>query len=203
MNLGILADRKTLFTVAITALATSGALWLVQTKAVNLMCPSVQKQTGSFGIMIPGYRSWTRGNERDHSIDGSEGGEDIFGGGGNDKIRAFGGDDFVYGESGDDTLEAGLGRDVVIGGLGNDTIIGIDNHEIIDGGAGDDTLILPYKCRKFGIEYRELETKVLWSKCDIARVTLISVEHITVQPAPMQGPPPKPKPRHGGTSTLF
>ncbi len=82
----------------------------------------------------------------------------ISGGTGNDKIHlAFGptsrifagpGNDLVTCDGGNDTIYPGAGRDTIRAGSGDDTVIfynvcELDSNKLLNGGAGDDTLILP------------------------------------------------------------
>ena len=79
-----------------------------------------------------------RGNDR-FWID-----EEFRAGAGNDQVFAGAGDDLVLGQDGDDTLLGQSGSDDVRGGDGNDTLSGgearFDDFDILDGGAGNDTL---------------------------------------------------------------
>jgi len=68
-------------------------------------------------------------------------GDDGFGSGpGDDSLTGQGGDDILSGRAGDDTLDGGAGRDDLIGGDGNDLLLSQGDFDIIDGGAGIDTL---------------------------------------------------------------
>jgi Ca2+-binding RTX toxin-like protein len=173
----VMCERRTLVTILLTALLTSSLLLLLHYRGINLFPLGVQKQTGSFGLFIEGFRGVTHGGEQNNSIYGSEGGEDLLGGAGNDDISASGGDDFLYGEADDDILDGGTGRDIVMGGSGNDIVIGFDSFE-----HGHDT-------------------KTFRSGCGVDLVTIKSVENLIVEAAPMQGPTPMPKSR--GAFLLF
>lgn len=153
------------------------------------------KSNGTFGIGLAGYRGLVQGGSNSNQILGNYGGEDILGGAGNDVIRSSKGDDFIFGEEGDDVLEGGECRDIVLGGAGHDTIYGVDSGEFIDGGDGVDTLILPYKCRKYRVEpSASFELQSFSSlACEANFVTLKRIENIKIEPAPVQGPWPKPK----------
>ncbi len=86
------------------------------------------------------------------TINGNGGGDTIYAGDGNDIIDGGPGDDSVYGEGGNDTIYAYSGRDRVFGNGGDDTVYthafwptGTPPHVypgpfIIFGGAGNDTL---------------------------------------------------------------
>jgi Ca2+-binding RTX toxin-like protein len=108
------------------------------------------------------------GDTGDDTISGGNGNDTIFGGADNDSLSGESGADVIYGGDGDDTISGGLGRDTVYGGAGNDTwradgtdsgtdIVYLedgddtaevgyytpaDGSEIIDGGAGNDTIAL-------------------------------------------------------------
>ncbi|MEW8050662.1 MAG: calcium-binding protein [Candidatus Thiodiazotropha sp.] len=114
-----------------------------------------------------GGNDWLHGGAGEDEIDGGEGddlvigAEDndyLVGGAGNDKIYGNGGDDYLFaGNGGDDYLYGGDGNDylrgngksiwydpsqvtttTLSGGEGDDTLLGA-NHDILMGGAGDDT----------------------------------------------------------------
>ncbi|HUQ91348.1 MAG TPA: calcium-binding protein [Bryobacteraceae bacterium] len=79
------------------------------------------------------------GDIGDDILEGGPGDDQLFGGDGNDMLR---------GGPGNDRLQGGRGAGIVLGGEGNDTIlvsagdVPQDAEEIIDGGPGQDTLIL-------------------------------------------------------------
>lgn len=107
-----------------------------------------------------------RGAAGNDVLDGGIGGDLLNAGPGNDVVLGSGGDDFVDGGDGHDTLEGGPGMDTIAGGqgydwleggLGSDTIragseddlivvragdVDAETPELIDGGSGNDTLIL-------------------------------------------------------------
>lgn len=72
-----------------------------------------------------------RGTRKADVLDGTQGGEKIWGFDGHDRIDGRGGADRIWG---------GDGKDTVSGGDGQDLIFGEDNHDLLDGGAGNDTL---------------------------------------------------------------
>ncbi len=101
------------------------------------------------------------GTEQADIIFGDAGNDNIVGNDGDDVLRGGDGNDTINGGSGDDTLEGGLGADELYGGEGNDIIYvdedpfllsfesGPSSQEIdspnvnkIDGGAGNDTIII-------------------------------------------------------------
>src|SRR5215204_4820955 len=69
---------------------------------------------------------------------------------GNDTIDGKEGDDIIYGDGGNDQIIGGLGTDTLFGGDGNDIflvteIAQIDGlAEVMDGGAGNNTLFLSH-----------------------------------------------------------
>ena len=107
-----------------------------------------------------------RGGPGDDILQGESGRDVVIGEAGNDMLLGSRGDDSLDGGDDNDTLIAGNGRDVLSGGLGDDFLIGglgadllrgdADNDlflvsaghvtpgdvELIDGGAGNDTLVL-------------------------------------------------------------
>ena len=65
--------------------------------------------------------SWAVGNGLDNNIQGSTGGDVLFGGGGNDTIYCNGGNDDISGDAGNDVIYGGSGADTIRGGVGDDT----------------------------------------------------------------------------------
>ncbi|MCA3358094.1 MAG: M10 family metallopeptidase C-terminal domain-containing protein [Roseomonas sp.] len=68
--------------------------------------------------------------------------EGILGGQGNDVIIGNAGDNLLSGDTGDDTLNGGVGIDSLYGGAGNDLLIADENGGFLEGGAGDDLILL-------------------------------------------------------------
>ncbi len=66
----------------------------------------------------------------------------LMGGQGDDELIGRDGDDDLDGGNGDDQLEGGQGQDTVRGGAGNDNLQFDSADFLIDGGAGDDTLLI-------------------------------------------------------------
>lgn len=98
------------------------------------------------------------GGEGDDTILGYGGADLIKGGPGDDDIDALGfggstiegnaGDDHIDGSTDDDVIIPGLGADQVSAGFGDDVVDACDVRglvagEVLDGGAGTDTLLLP------------------------------------------------------------
>ncbi len=77
-------------------------------------------------------------------IDGSARTEslDLTGSSENDIIYGGSGDDVLAGGPGDDRIVGGEGADTIYGGDGDDTIVGFTTGDMVDGGAGDNTLEL-------------------------------------------------------------
>ena len=127
-------------------------------------------QSGAFADFISGGPGddMLKSQGGDDVIVGGDGDDDITyngngtvvigGGDGNDRIHlAFGptsyifagaGNDQVTCDGGNDTIYPGPGRDTIRAGSGNDTVIfrnvcELDSNKLLNGGAGDDTLILP------------------------------------------------------------
>ncbi|WP_165838749.1 Ig-like domain-containing protein [Roseicella frigidaeris] len=79
---------------------------------------------------------------------GGDGADTLDGGDGDDVLMAGAGDDLIMGGEGDDTIDSSLGRDTVLAGEGDDrikqtlTAAPATGLELIDGGAGWDTLHL-------------------------------------------------------------
>ena len=66
---------------------------------------------------------------------------------GNDSLTGGRGNDFLVGGAGDDWLKGGRGDDSLLGGAGNDTAVfrpSRDGADIIDLGAGDDTVLVQH-----------------------------------------------------------
>ncbi|MEM9796984.1 MAG: calcium-binding protein [Pseudomonadota bacterium] len=66
----------------------------------------------------------------------------VFGMGGGDNIFTGDGDDFIYGGDDGDNLSGGGGADYVYGEEGDDTIYTSEGEDVLDGGDGVDTLRL-------------------------------------------------------------
>ncbi len=104
------------------------------------------------------------GDEGHDTLDGGNGTDFLVGGDGNDVISGgaqgdmlFGGDgdDLLSGDGGNDYLQGGFGADTLNGGDGNDRLDGTfaagdsifgphdeDQGDVLDGGAGDDTIVV-------------------------------------------------------------
>jgi Ca2+-binding RTX toxin-like protein len=87
---------------------------------------------------------WINGTQRDDSIVGGSGTDELYGYYGNDTLNAGGGagQDSLYGFVGDDVLRAGAGRDFLLGGSGNDTLYASRaDGDLLLGDAGGDLLV--------------------------------------------------------------
>lgn len=80
------------------------------------------------------------------SVDGNDGNDSVSGGAGNDVVSGALGDDTVFGSSGADTISGGAGNDLLNGYIGTESVssnpVTPDGADILDGGEGDDTLIV-------------------------------------------------------------
>ncbi|SVC90564.1 uncharacterized protein METZ01_LOCUS343418 [marine metagenome] len=80
------------------------------------------------------------GDDSDNIILGIDANETIFGKGGNDTIQGGEGDDVIFGDSGQDTLSGGPGTDRLDGGSGADRLIASEGSDVLDGGSGNDII---------------------------------------------------------------
>jgi len=71
---------------------------------------------------------------------GTSGSDTISGLAGNDQVDGQAGDDLIYGGDGNDTLEGNYGNDTLYGESGNDTLTDDQGANLLDGGAGTDSL---------------------------------------------------------------
>ncbi len=76
----------------------------------------------------------------DDTVDGSDGGDNVDGGGGNDTMEGNDGDDTLYGGGGEDTIDGGDGDDVLDGGGENDTIFGGDGSDTVTDTSGNNVI---------------------------------------------------------------
>jgi hypothetical protein len=69
--------------------------------------------------------------------------DDVISGGHlNDVLSGLGGNDTINGLGGNDEINGGIGRDTLSGGAGDDTLTYDADDQIIDGGEGDDVLLV-------------------------------------------------------------
>ena len=87
-----------------------------------------------------------RGTPQSDEIQGTHGGDIIYGFAGNDEIDGRGGSDVIYGGLGNDTLSGGGAKDYLSGGEGDDTLSAAYGErrpvDFLSCGAGDDLVIL-------------------------------------------------------------
>lgn len=82
---------------------------------------------------------------------------------GSDRISGYAGNDQLYGYDGDDYLLPGTGQDRVYGGNGSDTIYIEDIGQIVDGGAGNNLLVITGRLQTVPITIN-LTSEILASK---------------------------------------
>lgn len=81
-------------------------------------------------------------SSKNESVSGGDGNDTINVGDGNDHLYGGDGNDTLNGGNGNDYLDGGAGSDKLYGGTGDDTIV-YDSQDIsINGGAGNDILLL-------------------------------------------------------------
>src|SRR5829696_2065151 len=82
------------------------------------------------------------GGSADHDhLNGTTGGNTLFGGAKEDTLAGMAGNDMLNGGSGADKLWGGSGNDNLAGGTGNDLLVGGFGADRMDGGNGNDTLL--------------------------------------------------------------
>jgi fibronectin-binding autotransporter adhesin len=107
--------------------------------ALALLVPA-SAALGAVRSGTPGPDRLRAKGTRPHQINGSGGGDTIFGGIANDVLLGETGHDRIFGGGGDDTIDGGSGDDRLYGGAGNDTIGGGEGHDLLAGNDGDDKL---------------------------------------------------------------
>lgn len=73
---------------------------------------------------------------------GGDGEDWLQGGAGNDYLRGGDGDDRIFGGAGDDMLWGGGGDDALYGEDGNDELSDVYGSNVMDGGAGNDNMLV-------------------------------------------------------------
>ena len=141
-------------------------------------CVLAGKGADTLAIQVGGSSALHLGPGDDTAQSGS--GDDlIMGGPGRDTIMAYGGTNLLFGGPGDDIISAangtntvvpGPGLDIVALGTGDDTVYIFDECEVdagetIDGGSGNDTLVIP----------------VPLSEMEAAGLTVVNFENIIVE----------------------
>ena len=82
------------------------------------------------------------GGSSDHDhLNGTTGGNTLFGGASDDTLAGMAGNDTLNGGSGDDKVWGGSGNDNLSGGTGDDLLVGGFGADRMDGGAGNDVLL--------------------------------------------------------------
>lgn len=97
---------------------------------------------------------------------------------GDDRIFGYAGDDQLYGYSGNDYLIPGFGQDRIYGGNGADTIYLEDMSQIVDGGEGDNTLILGGRLQTTFLDI-DLQSNILRYQTDIFSKTSTVLKNIS------------------------
>lgn len=99
------------------------------------------------------------GGTGDDALFGHNGNDTLNGGAGNDDLQGSAGADEVHGGDGDDTVQGGLGNDTLFGGTGLDSLFGGDGDDVVvglekqttpgmeladflNGGAGNDEILV-------------------------------------------------------------
>jgi Ca2+-binding RTX toxin-like protein len=82
------------------------------------------------------------GNSGDNVLTGNSGGNRLSGGAGDDTLNGAAGDDRLNGGAGDDDLRGGSGHDLLHGAAGDDRLHYDADDSRVDGGAGEDTLVI-------------------------------------------------------------
>ena len=80
------------------------------------------------------------GNDRDNTLNGTEGNDLITGLGGDDTINGRDDGDVLRGNTGQDLIKGGDGFDFLLGGRGNDKLRGQKDGDSLQGGRGKDNL---------------------------------------------------------------
>jgi Ca2+-binding RTX toxin-like protein len=95
-----------------------------------------------FGIYVVDLQGLARPSRRSNQcrINGTSGGDTIYGTPYFDIIHGLGGNDALFGGGGYDVIDGGAGNDAIGGGAGNDVIYGGPGNDILSGGVGNDTI---------------------------------------------------------------
>ena len=117
------------YTLAVNA---DGATELAVDGTVEALLANEEDATGVLQV---------HGTDGADNITGGGTGEDIFGGVGADTIDGGAGDDTIDGAAGNDVLSGGAGDDQLNGGAGGDQLTGGAGDDQLNGGDGDDTLV--------------------------------------------------------------
>jgi len=110
-----------------------------------------QDFVGDYILDVTGSANQLTGGDGNDYLVGDQGNDALYGGGDNDTLYGANGNDQLFGEGnndnldggeGNDTLDGGSGIDTVSGGNGDDRIVYDSADTSIDGGAGNDVLVL-------------------------------------------------------------
>jgi len=81
-------------------------------------------------------------NVSPETITGTVGADTLIGGSDHDQISGLGANDSLSGNAGNDTLDGGTGADKLSGGANDDTLVWDPTDTLVDGGDGNDTLLV-------------------------------------------------------------
>src|SRR5690242_627197 len=87
------------------------------------------------------FARFTGGSSGHDHLNGTTGGNALFGGSGDDDVSGMAGNDTLNGGSGADKIWGGSGNDNLSGGSGADILVGGFGADRMDGGAGNDVLL--------------------------------------------------------------
>src|SRR5256714_6314999 len=87
------------------------------------------------------FARFTGGSSGHDHLNGTTGGNALFGGSGDDDVSGMAGNDTLNGGSGADKIWGGSGNDNLSGGPGADVPVGGFGADKMDGGAGNDVLL--------------------------------------------------------------
>jgi serralysin len=110
-----------------------GGIDLVFSQATHTLGYGFENLYLNTGATVGGY-----GNEKNNTIDGGSGANELMGLDGADTLRGNDGNDSMFGGIGNDLLVGGAGDDSLRGQAGNDVLRGGLGVDILMGGAGND-----------------------------------------------------------------
>jgi len=90
-------------------------------------------------------RDVLKGGDGDDTLRGEDGDDVLRGNAGNDTLSGGKGDDLLVGGGGDDVIFGQKGNNTINAGGGNDWISTGDQTSFVDGGSGDDTIVIRTK----------------------------------------------------------
>ena len=130
---------------------------------------TVNGDSGNDILIGEGDNDTLLGSRGDDSLDGGDGHDRLLGGDGADVLTGGAGDDFLLGGLGVDAIRAGSENDIIILRAGD---VGAGELELIDGGAGQDTLIL------IGFRGRAVDAGSLMDPLTGGEYRLLGIEQI-------------------------